>query len=145
MGRKLKKYDEYFDSLETYLMASGMELVFSEEVTGLGEFVPSLRRIVIDENLEDSTEIAVLLHELGHQFDDALKDPKQMKKLDKAFPAFYKGKANKKQKKLVIECETRAWEYGKGIAKKLRIPLGKWYEQEKVEALKEYGEEAGTQ
>jgi uncharacterized protein with von Willebrand factor type A (vWA) domain len=95
--------------------------------------------------LDDSTEIATLLHELGHQFDDALKDPKKRKKYDKAYPAFYKGQASEKQKKLVLECEKRAWEYGKAIAKKLRIKLGKWYEHEKEQALKEYGEEARTQ
>jgi hypothetical protein len=144
VGRKLKKYDEYLEKLLTYAQACEIEVIYTE-VEGDGQYVPTQRKITIDESLEDSTEIATLMHELGHSTDDALKDPKKLKKIDKAYKAFYSGESTEKQKKLVLECEEKAWFYGRGIARKLRIPLGKWYDLEQTEALKDYGEEARTQ
>lgn len=107
-----------------------------------GTWFPSKRKIVLDREMDESTEIATFLHELGHSTDDYLTNPKTEKKYDNAYRAFYKNEATEKQNKLVLECEKRAWFYGRGIAKKLRIPLGKWYDKEEEASLKDYGEDS---
>jgi len=140
MGRKLPKYEEYLEKLVRYCEATELS-VEHKEYEGDGAYMPNRRTIVIDRDLDESTEIATLLHEIGHSMDDSLKDPKTLKKYDKAYTAFYKNEATDKQKKIVLECETKAWEYGRGIAKKLRIKLGKWYDVEQESALKDYGQE----
>jgi uncharacterized protein GlcG (DUF336 family) len=73
--------------------------------------------------------------------DDALKDPSQEKAIDKAYTAFFINKATKKQKEIVYECERKAWEYGKALARRLKIRLGKWYLVEQEAYLKDYQEE----
>ena len=146
MGRCLKKFDEYYQKLEHYCEASEIEIQYKEHDND-GSWVPSRRKIILDRDLDESTAVATLLHELGHTTDDYLKDPKQEKKYNKAYKAFYNNTANEKQKKLVVECEERAWVYGRGIARKLRIPLGKWFDTEEAEALRSYkenGEDTGT-
>ena len=137
MGRTLRNHDIYLEKLTRYCEACELTLEYKEYPND-GAFVPSRRVIVIDRDLDDSTEIATFLHELGHSTDDSLKEPKALVKYDKAYTAFYKNDANEKQKKLVFECEQRAWEYGRGIARKLRIRLGKWYDAEEAEALLDY-------
>lgn len=140
MGRSLKNFDQYFQKLEHYCQASEIEIQYKEHDND-GSWVPSRRRIILDRDLDESTAVSTLLHELGHTTDDYLKDPKQEKKYDKAYKAFYDSTASEKQKKLVIECEERAWMYGRGIAKKLRIPLGKWFNVEEKQALESYKED----
>jgi len=137
MGRPLKNYDIYIDKLKLYAEACEIEIVY-RDVPGDGIYMPSKRRISIDKDLPESTEIATLTHELGHAMDDTLYDKRSMKILDKAFPAYYNGTATESQKQAVIECERRAWVFARGIAKKLRIPLGKWFTSEEQEALADY-------
>jgi hypothetical protein len=136
-GRPLRKYDDYLDKIKLYCEACQITLEF-RDVPGDGMYVPTLRKIVIDRDLPESTEIATILHELAHSMDDSLSDKKMMRKLDKAYPAFYKGTATEAQKQLVIDCETRAWAFSVSLAKRLRIPLGKWFYAEQTEALNDY-------
>lgn len=139
MGRVLKNFDLYMDKLRLY--AEACELIVEyKDIDGDGIYLPSKRKIQLDKDLPESTEVATFLHELAHTMDDALHDPCTEKKLDRAYKAFYKDRASYDQKHLVIACETRAWTYARGIAKKIRIPLGKWFYEEEEEALKSYQE-----
>src|SRR5271165_6485353 len=104
MGRPLKNFDLYMDKLRVYAEACELTLEY-RDVDGDGIYLPSRRVIKLDKDLPESTEVACLLHELAHTMDDALHDPISEKKLDKAYKAFYKDKATKKQKEAVIACE----------------------------------------
>ena len=141
MGRKLPKYDNYIEKLSLYCRASEIAIEH-KEYDGDGAYVPTRRKIILDRDLDESTEVAVLLHECGHMLDDALNDPIELKKLDKAYMAFYKNEANDEQKELVYACEERAWNCGRAVAKKLRIKLGNWYDEEELISLADYRDEA---
>lgn len=138
-GRSLKHYEKYKEKLLKY--ASGLELrvEFKEEFSE-GIYLPSKRLIRVDTELDESTEIAVLLHELGHAIDDAMTEEALLGPIGKAYSALYKGKPTTKQVTLVLKCEANAWELGKMIAKQLRIPLGKWYDYEITTSLDAYAE-----
>lgn len=137
MGRPLKRYDDYLDKLKLYAEACEITIEY-KSVDGDGVYVPSRRKIVLDPDLPESTEIATLLHEIGHSMDDTLINKRTEKVMDRAYKAFYDQSASKKQVEKVVECEKRAWIYGRSIAKKLRIPLGKWYDYEEKSALEGY-------
>lgn len=137
-GRKLKNFDVYLQKLEIYIKASKLKLEYSDKITCGGEFVPNRRKIVIEENLTDSETIATILHELGHSEDDSLLPQTIEHKLGTAIEAFHGDKFTPGQRELVLACEARAWKFGKAIAKRLQIPLGKWYAESKNFALKGY-------
>jgi hypothetical protein len=139
MGRSLKNHDAYLDKLKAYAQACEITVEWKNE-DGDGAYIPSLRKIKIDPDLPDSTEIATLLHELGHSLDDTLYSKSVMRVLDRAYKAVYHKKPTQQQLQSVLDCEKRAWTFGRSIAKKLRIPLGKWYAAEEAEALKIYGD-----
>ena len=100
MGRPLPNYEEYFDKIAVYCEAVDL-VIERKECDSDGLYVPTRRRIVIDRDLDESSEIAVLLHEIGHTLDDALKDQCEEKKIDRAYTAFYKNEATKKQVQIV--------------------------------------------
>ncbi len=133
----LRNYDRYFLILENYARANGVTIEYRDE-PGSGAWVPSRRKIVLDPGLSQSFEIAVLLHELGHLLDDTLFDKKREAKLDKAYGADHGGSATASQRALILLCEERAWNFGRGVAKKLRIRLGKWYDKAVAESLQSY-------
>ena len=136
-GRSLPNYELYKEKLETYCSACEISVEY-KDYSGDGAYMPSKRKIVLDCDLPESTEIATWLHELGHSLDDTLYTKKGEQSYSKAFNAFYKDEATQEQKDLVVAAETRAWMYAKSIAKKLRIPLGKWFKEEEIEALNAY-------
>jgi hypothetical protein len=137
MGRSLPKYDDYLQKLEHYAEASAVEIV-RKEYDSDGAYIPQYRTIILDKDLEESSEIAVLLHELGHQLDDAFQNKTIEKNLDRAYKAAYNKTPTEAQLQLVVDCEARAWECGRAIAKKLRIKLGKWYDKEVTSAMDFY-------
>jgi hypothetical protein len=137
MGRKLKNYDKYLQKLEIYAQASCIELVWKEEPDD-GAWILHGRRVRIDPHLIDSTEIATLCHEIGHSEDDSFYDQFMLARLNRAYSAWYAGVATFGQRQLVFECEERAWRFGRAIAKRLRIPLGRWYDDEEMDALDSY-------
>jgi hypothetical protein len=134
-GIDLKHYDTYLQSLELYAEASGLTVEYGE-MDSPGVYVPSRRKIRIDPDLSQSKEIAVFLHELGHSIDPSITAKATEKKLD---GAHYANKASKRQSALVLACEERAWANARDIAKKLRIPLGKWFDNEETDCLNGYG------
>jgi hypothetical protein len=130
-------HDAYLQSLELYAEASGI-IVERKREDDDGAWVPSRRAIRIDPELADSTEIATFLHELGHSEDDSFFDTREWKKIDRSYSAFQKRRYTYDQWQLVIRCEERAWRFGRAIAKRLRIPLGKWFDEEEADALRAY-------
>lgn len=140
-GRKLKNYDEYLQKVKMFAKVIDVK-IRRKHIASDGEYVPSLRSINIDKELTNSNEIAALLHELGHSQDDTLLNKTYYAKLNKAYIAVYKRKETPAQLDLVIECEERAWLYARSVAKQLRIPLGKWFDNYKKLCIKNYKEES---
>lgn len=136
-GRPLPNFDLYLDKLGAYAKACEITIEYRDE-PGDGAYIPARRKIVLDKDLPESTEIATFLHELGHSLDDKLYDKIEFKKLDRLYKLVYKGKLPAAKLPEVLECEKRAWVFGRAIAKKLRIPLGSWYSREEAEALSHY-------
>lgn len=136
-GRVLKNHSRYLEKINAYAEAVGVNIEYSH-IDSEGSFSPSRRRININPDLSDSEEIAVLLHEFGHFLDDSILHLKPDHELNIAYGRVYQGDPTAHQSALVLECEKRAWEYGKVVAKKLRIPLGKWYVECRQYCLKEY-------
>lgn len=137
---KLKNYDIYLQRLELYIKASRLKLVYAPEI-GEGAYVPSSRTIRIDPDLSESEEIATILHEIGHSIDDTLVSGTQETRLEAAYRLVYKKKGSETHNTLVYECEERAWKFGRGVAKRLHIPLGNWFNRCEKEGLKAYKEE----
>lgn len=133
----LKNYEAYVKTIRLYAKAIGVKIVY-EDQDGDGAYVPKYRKIRVDPDLSETRELSVLLHELGHMWDFALIDKTTERKVDFASKAVYKNKATTKQLRFLIQCERRAWNYGRAIAKKLGIPLGKWYERVQNDCLSSY-------
>jgi hypothetical protein len=136
-GRPLKYFEDYRDLLHKYAKGSGIKVIYKDLDT-YGTYVHDRRELTLCKDMDESTEISALLHELGHADDEVLTNKSLNRMVNKAYPRVYRGKATKKQKKLVLECEKRAWKFGRGLAKKLRIPLGKWYDDQERECLASY-------
>lgn len=136
---RLRKAEEYLGKIYQYADAVDIRIEVKASADD-GVYLPARRKIVIDKDLDPSEEVAILLHELGHALDDALAKKSMEKRVDSAYKAIYAKKPTRKQRDFVMGCELRAWEYGRGIAKKLRIPLGKWYDRVRDESLKSYRE-----
>lgn len=126
--RKLKNHEKYRQALLGFAKSLNIKVVFKYD-DGNGSYIPESRKIIIDNELTNSDEIATLLHELGHVLDEGLiKDSPFYNRLNKAYGRIYKKSVTKAQKALVIKCEKRAWVYGRAIANILGIKLGLWYE-----------------
>lgn len=82
--------------------------------------------------------LATILHELGHHEDDC-NTPKEDPHLAGAYIKLDKNEPLTLNQKIKVRaCEDRAWYYARGIAKKLDIKLGPWFDKEEKEALKTY-------
>lgn len=135
--KNLKNYHLYLDKLERY--AEGIQItVVRKEENGEGVYIPTKRLIRLDPDLEQVEEIATFLHELGHAIDDHFINDKVNPKLERAYRTVYHGKPTSKQVSAVVECEQRAWDNGRKIARILRIPLGVWYTDEEKRCIALY-------
>lgn len=130
----LKHYRIYIKRLHRFAAAIGVTIQYGdyEDI-----WVPSRRKIKIDDAVSNGTVLASLLHELGHALDDMVCS-QTTEKTDNAYKAFYADKATKKQKSLVLQFEKRGWAYGREIASRLNIRLGKWFDDEEKTAIKSY-------
>lgn len=137
---KLKNYEEYRNKILFYAKAMGIKMEFKDVDCG-GQYMPSRRRIQIDKDLTQVEEIGVMLHELGHALDDHLIAIPGFTSIDRAYRAVYNKKYSPNQLRIVVECEKRAWKYGKVIAKMLNIRLGKWYDKCTRAAVADYRRE----
>lgn len=134
---KLKHYDHYRDLLEAFAQSLGITVTYDDS-DGEGAYVPSRNKIKLDPDMSEAREIAVFLHELGHVLDDTTIDYSPTGELDAAYRAIYTKRYSKKQHAIVLRCEKRAWKYGRALAKKLKIRLGKWYDTVEKENLHTY-------
>lgn len=138
-GRTLKNYEKYKDKILKYAKSLEIRVEFKEEEDE-GKYIPASRTVRVDEDLEDSTKIATLLHELGHVYDFASleKDIPKSNKINDAYGVIYGDKFTSKQQAIVVDAEKRAWDAGRAIAYQLRIPLGKWYDLEETSGMHSY-------
>jgi len=135
--RDLKHYELYCTRLRNYAASNGITVVFKE--CDIDQWDPRTNTVTIDTEQSQSAEIASFLHELGHSIDDLVSKPAVYdSKIWKAYDAMYANKATKTQKALVLSVEKKAWSNGRDIAKRLRIPLGKWYTQAEIFCLASY-------
>ena len=135
----LKNAETYRNKLAAYAKSVGIKIKRkSMDVEGV--YVPYTGVIWVDQDLEDVEEIATLLHELGHAWDDALTSMSSSARLQNAYDKIYTPHYTKHQVFLVLECEKRAWKYAKVIAKMLKIPLGKWFTKLHKEYINSYRE-----
>lgn len=140
-GRKLKHFDKYLGKLNNYASALGITIRYTD-IDDEGAYSPHTKRINIHPDLPNSMELGVLLHELGHAGDATIVGPNHDETLDYAYQEMHHYKHSKKQLKIVIQAEERAWTYGRTIAKMLKIPLGKWYDEVEKECLNTYKKES---
>ena len=135
---RLKNYTLYLSKIERYAKLCNIKITYCQ-CDGDGSFSSSRRRIRIDNDLSEAKEVAVLLHELGHALDDSMPTGPKARKTNAAYANMYdKLKVTDIQLSLIIECEQRAWNIGRAIAKKLSIRLGKWYDNHEKECLDNY-------
>ncbi len=130
---RLKNYNKYLKLLLEYAKLCRVEVYENELEDADGDYYK--RVINLDKKLSQSSEIAVLLHELGHFLDEMVNPVlNERPELNRAYEIFndplFMGEMTYKQRKALIACEKRAWVYGKVIAKKLKIKLGSWYDKE---------------
>src|SRR3990167_3005148 len=128
---KLKNYSNYLNIIKDYCTLCQIKLVYKNIKTHEGDYNDTHKIITVDDNLDDSEEIAVLLHELGHFECDNVATSVQKKRIGNIY--FKKsggGTLSKKEGLSYRKCEDDAWEQGRIIAKRLKIRLGKWYDEE---------------
>lgn len=131
-GRPLKNFDDYRDVLKRYAKAAGI-LVRYRKTGPEAVYQPAERIVTLSPNLPESTEIAVFLHELGHAMDE-MPDAETWN----AYQALYGRTASPSHRRIVLKYERRAWKFGRVLAKRLKIPLGKWFDEEEQESLASY-------
>jgi hypothetical protein len=135
---RLKHYKTYLQRLHLFSKAIGVKIVIVENDDD-GVWLPWTRTVKINDDLSQAAEIATILHELGHALDDILTpSARSASKMYKAYRAIYRNKYTKKQLALVLQAEKKAWRYGRDIADRLGIRLGKWYDKEEIESIKAY-------
>lgn len=131
----LKNYLKYLKKIEDFAKGSHIRIFWKESAED--SFQHRGAFIIVDSTLSEADEIATLLHELGHGIDASF-ILKESEKLFWAYTNVYEETGTTKQSKLVYEAEKRAWDNGRLIAKRLKIPLGKWYSKAEKESLKSY-------
>lgn len=138
----IKNYDIYFNKLLDFAKLCEVKVYFTElketeEEKDLGEYLYTARSINLNSSMTEKETIAILLHELGHFIDH--KFNKRSLSTERAYDRLNNNLAiTPKQKELIVACERKAWEYGRGIAKMFNIPLGTWFEVEYLAGLSGY-------
>lgn len=135
----LKHYERYRTLLQVFAKACRLRIRYSH--TREDSFVPTRNRVNIEKGQEESEEIAVILHELGHFLDYTTAPEKWTTELDKAYRMAYADKRmSPRNRRMVLACERRAWKYGRRLARQLKISLGRWYDEHEDACLKSYKE-----
>lgn len=136
---RLKNHDSYFNKILDYANSIGVTIYFYKDLDS-AHYESHGKKVYIDPKYKNSDLIAYLLHEIGHFEDDLYTSSKTVEKLyvladkksDKGIPL------SDKEYNCIIQCEKNAWYHGAIIARKLKIPLGKWYKKIEKESLLTY-------
>ncbi len=134
----LKHYSKHLKKLKTYANALGIKIIYKKNPISEGVYVHTRNLIYIEKELSESTEIAVLLHELGHAIDTDFMTPKRCYKIEKAYDAAEKGKLTTYNRRIILKCERDAWNRARLIARRLKIKLGKWFDEAEEVCLDSY-------
>lgn len=138
----IKNYDIYYNKLIDYANLCNVRVYFAdlkgtEDELDMGEYLWLSRQINLNNKLTQKETLAVLLHELGHFMDHKL-NPRS-KSTEQAYNKLAEDKLlTRRQKELIVKCEKTAWEMGRGLASKLGIPLGDWFDLEMMTGLSGY-------
>lgn len=134
----MKNFNIYLESILNYAKACNIKVIFVEPNKDWhGLYSPHRRSIYINKELKEELKISCLLHELGHYLDDCT-NPRSFtsKSINSGLEALEKSKdLTDPQKRAIIRQEKKAWKYAQGIAKQLKIPLGKWFFRDKKSNL----------
>lgn len=134
----LKHYETYIQKLEDFAKSIGIKVVRRQESHD-GAWIPAKNKITLDVDLSEIDEVSTFLHELGHCLDDTLfDDGKLINSTHRSYYAVYYGKPTKIQLEKVVEVERRAWKFGKRLARRLGIRLGKWYDDAVKMSIRSY-------
>lgn len=139
--RKKPDFNLYYNKIIDYAKLCSVTILHVETLTDKteknGVFLGDYRTINISGQMGEAELICTLLHELGHFEDDC--NHKEDPAVVIAYDKLYKDKKlTPIQKNKILLSEKRAWDYGRGIAKKLNIPLGSWYNKSEKKALATY-------
>lgn len=137
---KTSTYKRYKRALITFAKGLRISIVYGNTDSD-GVYMPSRRKVVIADDMEEADEIATILHELGHALDDMMGFYLDMESINNAYKKVYSNKkATYRERRIVIMCETAAWRNGRALAKQLKIRTGKWYDDTEAFCLKDYRE-----
>lgn len=136
---KLKNHLTYYNKILDYAKSIGVEVFFYHKLNN-AYYQSYGKKIYIDPDFKEADQIAILLHELGHFEDEIFTSDKKVEKLyeraaikcDEDIPL------SKREFNCLINCELNAWIHGAIIAKKLKIPLGKWYKKIQDKSMVSY-------
>lgn len=137
VAENLKNYKKHLSKLIALANAFGVTVEFKPEIDD-GIYIPSKRKIRIDDDMTQTETIATLLHEIGHLLDDVANIDVNHRQMSKAYRAVYHGRPTKLQKIVVVNCEYRAWVIGQTLALALKIKVGTWYNVHMESALNSY-------
>lgn len=133
----IKNFNVYYNKLLDYAKLMSITIYF-HKIEDQGTFFN--RTIYLDKTLNEKQILAVLLHELGHFIDEMI-NPKRYisKRAVQAYTLLAKNKEmTQLQKQNILIIEKAACEYGKVLAKKLKIKTGSWYKKEMDELINTY-------
>lgn len=139
-GRKLKNKALYINKIKQAAKSLRVKVQFSDYPEHLGKWNPNKRCITVHYGQSDSALISTLLHELGHAIDDLFIEHtrREYNAIDTAYKMLHNNRASSKHKKIIRNCEDRAWKLGEALAKALGIKLGPWFYEDAKQALKTY-------
>ena len=137
---RLPNFPIYMKKIRRWAKAGQINIRKKKYLACEGIYYPHKRTIAYCSTLSESEVITCLLHELGHLMDDYAWDGKYSHKfLVDGLDNLEKSKLpTKRQKEKIIGIERGAWRYAEGLAKILKIPLGKWYYKDKKKAFDTY-------
>ncbi len=131
------KYQDYLQRLKDYADLCGIRVIYHDLDGDDGAYYG--RTIELRDSLEDTEEVAVFLHELGHFIHESKTRYKASKRLNRAYDKFNRGTPlTRHQKALILVCERRAWVEGASLARQLKIPRGQWFQKEMRAGLSAY-------
>lgn len=133
---EFKSHKAAWAKLTVFATSLGIEIV-SEDEPGEAAWVPSRNVIKIDPDLEGAEALAALLHELGHALDQIVNGfPSEA--IERAYANTRISQTSIEDRELMLKHETDAWRIGRALAKRLKIRLGRWFDDYAHNCIKLY-------